>query len=95
MNLLALFGGIKRLSQPDIPKALAEFSGGTASEFVRKHALESALQRIGADLHQQYLVTLPMQRGQPGTFHGLRVHVKGRPDLAVRSRAGYFELPEE
>jgi VWFA-related protein len=95
MNLPALFGGLKRLSQQDIPRALAELSGGTTSEFARKRALEDALQRIGSDLHEQYLVTLPMQRNHPGTFHGIRVQVKGRPDLAVRSRSGYFELSDE
>ena len=95
MNLFALFGGLKRLSQPDLPRVLAELSGGTTSEFVRKSALEDALQRIGGDLHQQYLVSLPMQRTEPGAFHSLRVHVRGRTDLAVRSRSGYFELPEE
>ncbi len=51
MNLLALFGELKRGSQPDVPKVLSDLSGGAKWDFVRRQGIEQALQRIGADLH--------------------------------------------
>lgn len=95
MNIVALFGEMKRAGQPDIPAVLASLSGGTASAFVRKQSLEDALRRIGADLHEQYLVTFPMRRQSPGVFHRIRASIKGRPDLTVRTRVGYVELGDE
>jgi len=94
MNLLAIFGELKRMATPDIPSALAKLTGGAVADFVRRQALEEALQRVGADLHQQYLISFPMRREQSGAFHTLRVHVKNRPELIVRTRAGYFEIDD-
>ena len=95
MSILALFGEAKRAAEPDLPRVLSSLSGGTSSMFLRKQALETALQRIGADLHEQYLLTFPMRHRQTGAFHRIRAEIKGRPDLIVRTRAGYVELPRE
>jgi VWFA-related protein len=95
MNLLALFGELKRGSQPDVPRVLSDLSGGAKWDFVRRQGIEEALQRIGADLHEQYLVTFPMSRREPGAYHRIRAEVKERPDLTVRTRAGYLEPAAE
>ena len=95
MNLLALFGELKRGSQPDVPKLLSDLSGGARWDFVRRQGIEQALQRIGADLHEQYLVTFPMSKRQPGAYHRIRAEVKERPDLIVRTRSGYLEPASE
>jgi hypothetical protein len=59
--------------------------------FLRKEGLEKALERIGNDLHTQYLLSFqPDVNAAPG-FHKIRVEVKGRPDLVVRTRAGYWK----
>ena len=95
MNLLALFGELKRGSQPDVPMALSTLSGGAKWDFVRRQGIEQALQRIGVDLHDQYLVTFPMSKTRPGSYHRIRAEVKGRPELTVRTRTGYFEYAAE
>jgi VWFA-related protein len=91
MNLLALFDEWKRSSQPDIPLMLSKLSGGAKWDFARKQGLEQALLRIAEDLHGQYLVTFPMSKKQAGPYHKIRAEVKGRPELIVRTRMGYFE----
>lgn len=94
-SLLSIFSELKRKTQPDIPKALAALSGGSTSEFLRKQGLEAALQRIGEDLHHHYVVTFPMAKKQPGSFHTIHMAVRGRPDLVTRTRSGYYELADE
>jgi VWFA-related protein len=94
-SLLSIFVELKRRTQPDVPKAFATLSGGTAGEFLRKQGIEEALQRIGEDLHHHYNVTFPMAKTQPGSFHKIRVEVRGRPDLSTRTRNGYYEIADE
>lgn len=95
MNLFILFGELKRQAQGNIPQALAKLSGGDSWDFARREGLEAALQRIGEDLHHHYVVTFPMAKSQPGSFHKIRVEVRGRPELIARTRSGYYELADE
>jgi VWFA-related protein len=92
---LSIFVELKRKTQPDIPKAIAALSGGATWEFLRKQGIEAALQRIGQDLHHHYIATFPMARTQPGSFHKIRVEVRGRPALVTRTRSGYYEIGDE
>ncbi|HYP08554.1 MAG TPA: VWA domain-containing protein [Bryobacteraceae bacterium] len=94
-GLLSIFVELKRKTQPDVPRALAALSGGATWEFLRKSGLEAALQRIGEDLHHHYTVTFPMARTQPGSFHKIRVEVRGRRNAVTRTRSGYYELADE
>jgi VWFA-related protein len=94
-GLLAIFGELKRKMQPDVPNAFASLSGGETWDFTRRSGLAAALQRIGEDLHHHYIVTFPMGKLQAGSFHKIRVEVKGRADLVTRTRSGYYELSDE
>jgi hypothetical protein len=49
---------------------------------------------IGAELHTQYLLTFTPRRGGARRFHQIRILIPNRPDLAVRSRAGYWSVTE-
>jgi VWFA-related protein len=94
MDLFKLFVELKRQSQPNVPQALASLTGGDSWDVVRKRGFEAALQRIGEDLHHQYLVTFPMSRVQPGSYHKLRIEIRDRPQLVTRTRTGYYEVAE-
>ena len=91
MNLLAIFGAIKRLSQTNLAAAFATSSGGMETGFLRKEGLEKALEKIGDDLHTQYLLSFQPDANTAAGFHKIRVEVKGRPELVVRTRAGYWK----
>ena len=90
MNLLALFTEMKRLAQKDVAESLAASSGGQAVDFVRRQAIEEALQRIGDDLHDQYIVTFPASPIDPDTYHRISVQVRDRTGLTIRHRPGYL-----
>jgi VWFA-related protein len=79
-----------RLHQPDLSDLFTKTTGGRALSFVKKNAFEQAIQLVGAEVHRQYLLSFEPKDGEPGQFHAIRVAVKNRPELQVRTRAGYW-----
>ena len=90
-DLIAVLVEMKRLADTDLAAALAQSSGGMTTSFLRKEGLEKALEAIGADLREQYLVSFQPDANSTAGFHAIRVEVKGRPELVVRARAGYWK----
>lgn len=69
----------------------AKYTGGKEYDFVGLKGLEEALQKVGEELHSQYLLTYsPSSEVQKeGGWHKIQVKVN-RPGLEVRTRAGYW-----
>ncbi len=86
-------GELIRLKQPDLSTLFPTTTGGRSLSFLKKNALEQAIQFVGEEVHRQYILSFEPKGGQNGEFHSLRVAVKGRPELQVRARAGYWALP--
>ncbi len=81
-----------RLHQPDLSDLFTRTTGGRALSFVKKNALEQAIQLVGAEVHRQYMLSFEPKGGEPGRFHTIRVAVKDRPELRVKTREGYWAL---
>lgn len=77
-----------RLGAPNAAEALAKATGGLRLSFARLKALESMVQSVGEDLHQQYLISFTPGAGKAG-YRPLQVNVKDHPELLVRTRPGY------
>ena len=82
-----------RLHQPDLSTLYTKITGGRTLNFLKKNALELAIQLIGEEVHRQYILSFEPRGGEPGKYHGVRVMVKGRPELQAKTRAGYWALP--
>ncbi len=91
-NPFALLGELKRQTQPDVPGALAKLTGGETWSFLKKQGLAASIERVGADLHRGYVLTFPMSRSVPGSYHSLRVAIPNRPEAVIRTRSGYYEV---
>ncbi|MBL8228803.1 MAG: VWA domain-containing protein [Bryobacterales bacterium] len=89
MNLFALL----QLAAPKAAEELANQSGGGHYSFLVQSKLEEVLQRISSDLHLQYLASFVPADGARG-FRPIRVAIKGRPELNVRARTGYWALDD-
>lgn len=89
MNIIGGIQELARLGKPKAADALATATGGLALSFVRLRKLEEILQRVGDDLHHQYLLTFTPAGGPEG-YRDLRVEVKNRPAAKVRFRPGYW-----
>ena len=85
-------GELFRLHQPDLSSLFPAATGGRSLSFLKKSALEKAIQLVGEEVHRQYILSFQPKGGETGKFHSLRVVVKGRPELAAKTREGYWAL---
>jgi VWFA-related protein len=70
----------------------AAATGGIHYRAFRDSTLRDALDKIGGELHAQYIVSYrPDGERRPG-FHSIKVTIS-RPDLNVRARPGYYLAP--
>jgi VWFA-related protein len=91
-GLIYGIGELIRLHQPDLSSLLTRTTGGRTLSFVKKHALEQAIQLVGEEVHRQYILTFEPKGGEPGKFHAVRVEVRNRPELEAKTREGYWAL---
>jgi VWFA-related protein len=91
-NLLYGIGELIRMRQPDLSRLFTNTTGGRTLGFLKKNALEQAIQLVGEEVHRQYIVSFEPKGGEPGTFHAIRIAVKNRPELQVKTREGYWAL---
>jgi len=71
----------------------AAATGGVHYRALRDSSIRSALDRIGGELHTQYILSYALLSDQPPGFHEIRVTVT-RENVRVRARPGYFIAPE-
>lgn len=90
MNILALFALLKQQGEKNSAAVLSEMTGGRKFGFLKQQTLESAIAAIGEELHSQYLLTFEPASGDAGQYHRLEVRLKGRPDVLLRARPGYW-----
>jgi VWFA-related protein len=85
-------GELIRLHQPDLSNLFTQTTGGRTLNFLKKNALEQAIQLVSEEVHRQYLLSFEPKGGEPGKFHAIRVTVKNRPELQAKTREGYWTL---
>ncbi|MBV9772272.1 MAG: VWA domain-containing protein [Bryobacterales bacterium] len=79
-----------RLRKPDLSSLFTKTTGGRSLNFLKKSALEQAIQLVSEEVHRQYVLSFEPKGGQPGEFHSIRVLVKDRPEFRIKTRAGYW-----
>ena len=91
-NFLYAIQELMRFGKPDLSRLFTETTGGRTMNFLKKNALERAIQLVAEEVHRQYVLSFEPNGGEPGTFHAIRVAVKDRPELQARTREGYWAL---
>jgi VWFA-related protein len=91
-GLIYGIGELFRLHEPDLSRLFTNTTGGRTLGFLKKNALEQAIQLVGEEVHRQYILSFEAKGGEPGKFHAIRVAVKNRPELQVKTREGYWAL---
>ena len=84
--------GVVSHGQPDLSSLFTGTTGGRRLSFLKKNALEHAIQLVGEEVHRQYILSFEPKGGAAGQYHPIRVMVKGRPELQARTREGYWSL---
>ena len=83
---------LMRISQPDLSVLFTRTTGGRVLNFVKKGALEEAVQLIGEEIHRQCILSFQPKADRTGSFHSIKVSVKNRPELKASTRAGYWAV---
>ncbi len=65
-------------------------TGGEEFSFYNQRALENAIQKIGSELHSQYMITYTPNNAQEAGFHEIVVSVSNVHNIKVRARPGYW-----
>jgi VWFA-related protein len=89
-SFLSIFGEIVHDLHGEPADELTRATGGRSLGFVRKDGLEEAVQAIGGEIHRQYIVSFQPPKSEPGEYHAIRMELKNRDDVIVRTRAGYW-----
>jgi VWFA-related protein len=91
-SLVSIFTEMDHDAKPDNSLLLTRATGGRVIGFLKKDALEEAIQAVGAEVHSQYVVSFTPHPTKPGEFHTIHIQVKGRKDLTARTREGYWSV---
>lgn len=89
-DILGGLGELARLSQPQTTHLFAEATGGLAVPFTRQKALENAIERLGTELHSQYVLSFAPATPAEDGYHRLEVRLERKGDYRVRARPGYW-----
>lgn len=80
---------ILRLHQTNTTEALAAVTGGITFPFTRQKGLEEAIQKLGAELHSQYVLSFAPEGSAPG-YHKLEMSLVREGRFNIRARPGYW-----
>jgi VWFA-related protein len=88
-NYLAVFNELARLGKTNDIQALTQATGGSDYPFMRERAVEKAVEKLGVDVHSQYILSFRQGAVKPG-MHRIDVATPERTDLRIRSRRAYW-----
>jgi VWFA-related protein len=89
VDLRAAIGELARLGTAKTTEILAGITGGTEFSFARQRGLEDAIEKLGAELHTQYVLSFTPQSPETG-YHPLVVQVTRPGNFQIRTRPGYW-----
>lgn len=89
VDILGGIGELVRLYKTNTVEVLTKATGGTTFPFTRQKALEEAIQKLGAELHSQYLLSFVPETPVPG-YHSIEVRVARPGEFRIRARPGYW-----
>ncbi len=61
--------------------------------FTKQKALEEAIQKLGAELHTQYVLSFVPEASTPG-YHALEVRLARPGEFRIRARPGYWSTED-
>jgi VWFA-related protein len=87
--LVEIFKGTKAIFVDNPVEVFTRGTGGTEFSFGKQKGLEEAVEKVGNEIHSQYLISYSPNNTAEGGFHEIQVEVN-RASLKVRTRPGYW-----
>ena len=96
VNLFGIFSALTKSAKENIPETIAEMSGGEYYLFNDEKKLEDKMTDVNNHFFNQYLLSFTPKKLSLGQ-HSLRVEVRGRGEVALSARTGYWvgEAPQK
>jgi len=88
--LIEVFKDVKSIWVDNPVEAFTKGTGGSEFGYYKQRGLEEAIERIGAELHSQYLVTYRPNNMEEGGFHEITVTISNPTATTVQTRPGYW-----
>jgi hypothetical protein len=90
-----IFKQVKAIFVDNPAEVFTQYTGGREYAFVSEKDLERAIQRVGLELHSQYLISYNPNNKMEAGFHNIEVEVidstgRARRDLRLVHRPGYW-----
>ncbi len=93
--LIEILKDVKSVFVDNPIELITKATGGKEFDFYTLNGLENALNKIGEDLHSQYIISYQPNNKDEGGFHKIAVEVIGHPrDYKIRTRPGYYLAPK-
>jgi VWFA-related protein len=89
IDFIAIFAELARVGKTNAVQALAQASGGADYPFLKERGIENAIEKLGAEVHSQYILSFPQRQDTEG-MHKIEVSVPDRADLQIRARQAYW-----
>jgi VWFA-related protein len=89
LDLLTIFNQLPRLGQINMVQALTKATGGSDYPFVRERGVEMAIEKLGVEVHSQYILSFPRHQNATG-LHQIDVSVPRRRGLLIQWRRAYW-----
>lgn len=80
---------LSRLHKTKTTEVLTEETGGATFSFAKQKGLEAAIERLGDELHRQYVLSFTPENPAAG-HHDIEVRIRRAGDYRVRARPGYW-----
>ena len=87
-SILAILPELFRLAQTNAVAALTEATGGSDYPFVKERGIENAIEKLGVEVHSQYILNFPLPPDARGA-HKIEVLLPEHPDYRIRARQAY------
>jgi VWFA-related protein len=87
--LVEIFKSTKAIFVDNPVEVFTKGTGGTEFSFGKQKGLEEAIEKVGNEIHSQYLISYAPNNTAEGGFHEIDVEVN-RPNIKVRTRPGYW-----
>jgi len=89
VDILGGIGEIGRMGKRNTAAELTAATGGITFSFARLKGLETAIVKLGDELHSQYVLSFPPDSSEAG-YHRLEVRVNRPGQFKIRARPGYW-----
>jgi VWFA-related protein len=88
--LIEIFRDVKGIFKAPAAEVFVRGTGGVQFGFFKGKGLEDAIQRMGEELHSQYMLSYSPNNKSEGGWHTIYVEVSGHGKVQAQTRPGYW-----